>query len=177
MSLLGVVLAGGAARRFGSDKAIVQWHGKTLIEHSAEALRPFVDRIVVAGRKGDPAGLESIADRPCAGLGPLGGLCGALYLSAKDKHRGVLSIACDMPVVPMGIVGDLAAACGAAYVDQAPVLGFWPVELADRLAAFLARSEDRSIIGWGRSIGAMSLHGERDIPNINRPDDLDKLSR
>lgn len=177
MSLLGVVLAGGAARRFGSDKALAQWRGKTLIEHSVAVLRFFADRIVVAGRDDDPAGLESIADWPRAGLGPLGGLCGALRLAAADGHYGVLSIACDMPVVPDGVIADLLAGDGAAYVEQSPVLGFWPVMLADRLTLSLETSDDRSIVAWARSVAARPLMAVGDIPNINRPGDLDALDR
>lgn len=177
MTLLGVVLAGGAARRFGSDKALAKWRGRTLIEHSADALRPFVDRVVVAGREGGPAGLESVADWPRAGLGPLGGLCGALRLAGAEGYRGVLSIACDMPLVPGEVIADLAASNSAAYLDQAPVLGFWPAELADGLATFLLQSDNRSIAQWARLVGARSLHGASDIPNINRPGDLDALDR
>ncbi len=177
MTLIGVIMAGGAARRFGSDKALARWRGRRLIDHSADALRPVVERIVVAGRDADPAGMTAIADWPRPGLGPLGGLCGALRLARMEGHRGVLSIACDMPVVPGAVIGELAAAKVATYVDQAPVLGFWPADLAEGLTTFLMRSNDRSIVAWGRSVGARPLHPAVDIPNINRPGDLDALDR
>ena len=177
MSLLGVVLAGGASRRFGSDKALAAWRGRTLIEHSADALRPWADPIVVAGRNDDPAGLESIADWPRAGLGPLGGVCGALRRAAAGGHRGVLSIACDMPVVPEGVIAGLVADGGAAYVEQAPVLGFWPTQLFDRLTRYLETSDDRSIVAWARSVAAKPIRGASGLPNINRPGDLDALDR
>ncbi|VXC83710.1 molybdenum cofactor guanylyltransferase [Sphingomonas sp. AX6] len=177
MSLVGVVLAGGAARRFGSDKALAIWRGRTLIDHSATALRPFVDRIVVAGRDGGPLGMEGVADWPRTGLGPLGGLCGALRLAVAEGHRGVLSIPCDMPLVPEEVIAELAAGHGAFYLDQAPVLGFWPAALADALTTFLEQSDDRSIVAWARSVGARLLRGVSAIPNINRPGDLDALDR
>ena len=177
MSLVGVVLAGGAARRFGSDKALAEWRGRTLIDHSADVLRPFVDRIIVAGRDDGPLGMEGVADWPRTGLGPLGGLCGALRLAAAEGHRGVLSIACDMPVVPADVIEDLLKGGEAAFVDQAPVLGFWPSLLADRLALFIDVSDDRSIVSWARSVGARSLRGASGIPNINRPGDLAALDR
>jgi len=177
MSLLGVVLAGGAARRFGSDKALAEWRGRTLIEHGADALRPFVDRIVVAGREYDPPGMQGVADWPHSGLGPLGGLCGALRLAKAEGFRGVLSIACDMPLVPGAVIAELAVARSATYLDQAPVLGFWPDTLSDGLASFLVQSNDRSIVAWASSVGARSLDGGSAIPNINRPGDLDALDR
>lgn len=177
MTLLGVVLAGGAARRFGSDKALAQWRGRTLIDHSADALRPFVGRIVVAGRHGDALGMEGVADWPRGGLGPLGGLCGALRMAGAGGYRGVLSIACDMPSVPKEVIAELAASNGATYLDQAPVLGFWSSELAEGLATFLSQSDDRSIVAWARRVSARSLHGVGDIANINRLGDLDALGR
>lgn len=77
MRLLGAILAGGAATRFGSDKgsgALIG--GRALIDHVADALRPQVATLVVCGRHWP--GLEGLADRPASGLGPLGGLCAAL---------------------------------------------------------------------------------------------------
>ena len=39
--LLGVVLAGGQARRFGGDKAVATLAGIALLDHAAQALRPI----------------------------------------------------------------------------------------------------------------------------------------
>src|SRR3954464_15142116 len=80
--LLGVVLAGGQARRFGRDKALATLAGMALLDHAANALRPVVEEIAVVGR--DSSTYVSIADWPATGLGPLGGLCGALR-HARDR--------------------------------------------------------------------------------------------
>ena len=39
MRILGAILAGGQARRFGSNKALARLHGEPLIAHAARALR------------------------------------------------------------------------------------------------------------------------------------------
>src|SRR5438067_308227 len=48
--LLGVVLAGGQARRFGDDKALATLAGMALLDHAAQALRSVTDDIAIVGR-------------------------------------------------------------------------------------------------------------------------------
>lgn len=74
------ILSGGQSRRFGSDKARALLHGKPLILHVAEALRPYASSVTavadVAGKYEDLA-LQTIADDN-PHQGPLGGLLAAL---------------------------------------------------------------------------------------------------
>jgi molybdopterin-guanine dinucleotide biosynthesis protein A len=60
MTLLGAIFAGGASRRFGSDKALADIGGVALLERVAARLRPQCDALVVVGREWP--GLESVAD-------------------------------------------------------------------------------------------------------------------
>lgn len=47
---LGVlVLAAGAARRFGSPKALARWRGKPLLQHTLDALAPLAEVTLVLG--------------------------------------------------------------------------------------------------------------------------------
>lgn len=177
MSSLGVILAGGASRRFGRDKALATWRGKSLITHSADALQPFVESIVVAGRACRAAGLTTIPDYPRPGLGPLGGIAGALRLAETMGYKGVLSIACDMPLVPAGILAKLASAERPTYVTQAPVLAYWPTILFPRLIEFLSLSPDHAITHWAVYSGAGALRHDEPMPNINRQEDLNRLPR
>ena len=85
MKILGAILAGGQSRRFGSDKAVATWHGKALLDHVADALRPSCAQLIVVGRTWP--GLETIADYPAPGLGPLGGLAGALAGAPKRQKK------------------------------------------------------------------------------------------
>ena len=47
--ILGALIAGGAARRFGSDKALAAWRGQAMIARAADALRPWCAALVVVG--------------------------------------------------------------------------------------------------------------------------------
>lgn len=53
MRLAALVLAAGAARRFGSPKALAPWRGKPLLQHTLDALSPLVDVILVLGAEAE----------------------------------------------------------------------------------------------------------------------------
>ena len=90
---LGVVLAGGASRRFGAPKALAVVGGRRIVDRVRAALAQAVDRVVVAG---SIDGVESLPDeRP--GLGPLGGVLTALRRADAEGRPGVLVAGCDMP--------------------------------------------------------------------------------
>lgn len=171
--LLGIVLAGGQARRFGRDKALATFDGVALLDHAAQALRSVTDDIVVVGR--DSAAYVSIADWPAAGLGPLGGLCGALRHARDRDFDAVLTLPCDTPSLPAGLLADLAGRGAASFVAGTPVIGLWPCALADTLGNYLSRGGNLAVRAWANEIGAEALDRWPSIPNVNRPDDLAML--
>jgi molybdopterin-guanine dinucleotide biosynthesis protein A len=166
--LIGAILAGGASSRFGSDKAMALLDGRPLIAHVAAALAAQCETVVVAGR--DWAGLVRVDDLPAPGLGPLGGLAGALSYAVAHGHDAVLTSGCDLPRLPH----DIAAQLGAPDVllaDQ-PTVGLWRAEHAGALARFVASDARRSIRGWADAIGARRFAIEVPLANVNRPEDL-----
>jgi molybdenum cofactor guanylyltransferase len=167
--ILGAVIAGGAARRFGADKALALHEGTPLIAHAIAALRPFVDEIVVCGRSyGDLAALD---DLPRPGLGPLGGIAAALHHAEASGFASVLTIGCDMPRVPLELVAALARRA-PSWCSDAPILGHWPAELAAPLAEFVATDPKRSIRGWAQAAGAIPIAAGATLANVNTPEDL-----
>ena len=171
--LLGAILAGGEARRFGSDKALAHWRGRRLIDHVADRLALVTDALVIAG--GTRAGVVAVPDRPRAGLGPLGGVAGALAHAAAHGFEAVVTLPCDTPDVPEDLLRTLAAAPGAAFLDDLPVAGRWPVTLAEPLADWLGSAEDRSMRAWTTAIGATAIP-HAPLANVNRPGDLATLA-
>ena len=89
----GLVLAGGAGRRFGRPKATVILDGRTLVERAVAALAPHCGRVLVVGRPEVPLPLASIDDEPGPDC-PLNAL--ATGLAALDADE-VLVLACDLP--------------------------------------------------------------------------------
>lgn len=166
--VLGAILAGGQARRFGSDKAMAMLDGATLIARVEAWLRSGTDDIVVVGRDG------GIVDRP-AGIGPLGGLAAAIAEGAVRGYDTVLSAPCDTPVLTDDALRALLAETGPAYLAACPVIGVWPCSLAPQIDAHIAETEDRSLRAWTRACDAKALLPELAVPNVNTLDDLAEL--
>lgn len=174
MRTLGVIIAGGKSRRFGSDKAAALLEGKALIEHVAEALRAQVDALTVAGRSWP--GLPVLSDRPQGAVGPLAGLNAALHHGRDAGFDFVLSAGCDTLPVPANMAALLPGPY-PAYFEGHYLLGRWPVHLADRLDAHIAQSKDRSLRGWIAQCGALSVPLPFPVWNLNTTADLESYAR
>ena len=162
--VLGAVLMGGRSSRFGSDKAAAEWDGRTLADHAAALVGQHVDEVVTVGGPG------GVPDLPAPGLGPLGGIAGALGYAAGHGFASVLTIGCDMPRVPSELLTALLRRA-PSYCTDAPVLGHWPAAMGAQLLAWIAR-EDRSVRGWARNIGALPIAAPGPLGNVNTPEDL-----
>ena len=173
MSILGIVLAGGMARRFGSDKALAPVGGLPLIDHAIAALVPVVDQIAISGRAyKDYPGLP---DRPGPRLGPLGGLNAALHHAADHGFAGVLSVPCDVPAYPPGLLAEFVLRGDAAMLGGLPVCGYWPSTLAPHLDRHLQQVGSLSVRRWAGLIGAISIETPEALPNINTLADMLEL--
>lgn len=111
MSTTGIILAGGASRRMGCDKATIEIGGQRAIDRVVDAMRPVCDELVIAG-KGTRLpfpGIHDVAwveDEPGT-EGPLAGL--ASGLRAASGQSCVL-VACDMPFLSPDLLRHLLAA-------------------------------------------------------------------
>ena len=169
--ILGAIIAGGQARRFGSDKALALHRGKPLIDHAIDTLRPQVAELVLCGR--DRSGVERIEDRPEPGLGPLGGINAALHRAAGAGLCGVLTVPVDVLPLPRDLVRQLGTDVLACF-DEQFLVAFWPAGLAAPVAEYVA--------GGGRKpaelldrFGARRVADPPGIANVNRPHDLARL--
>lgn len=169
---IGAVLAGGAARRFGSDKAQATLNGLPLMEHAFNQLTEFVDLTIVCGR--DVSGYVCVPDRPRPGMGPLGGLAAALHFARVNGADKVISIGCDTPFVSPRAFSSLIERGGAAFIENLPVIGIWPTALLESLDEFLASDCKHSVWRWARSVDAAAISWDP-IPNVNFKDDLTQL--
>jgi len=106
--VLGAVLAGGASRRMGTDKAALAVGGRSLLERAVAALRPHCAEVVVVSARADtPTGAwRTVADeRP--GQGPLAGLETALAEAGRHGCEAAVVLAVDLPLVEAEAVGEL----------------------------------------------------------------------
>ncbi len=117
-----IVLAGGASRRMGTDKRLLDIDGTPMLQRVIDGL-PEVSRIlvVIEASRPLPADLlasdrvELVPDRRLS-KGPLGGLEAGLMATDEDV---VLVLAGDMPWVPSAVLDLLVARLGS--VDAAEI--------------------------------------------------------
>ena len=172
MHILGAILGGGQSSRFGSDKALAVLDGKPLMDHAAEGLRPYVEQIISVGR--DWPGMARLDDLPEPGLGPLGGLLGALTFAQAEGYDLVLTCGCDT----VGLTEEAAKALSPApaVLDALPIVGLWPTDMADVLRDWMADPANRSVYRFVDHAGARRVAVAHLPANINRSEDLDRLS-
>lgn len=112
---LGAILAGGAGRRMGGDKAMADLAGRPLITHVAAALDAAGCDVVAVGRAEPVAGIRAVPDDAGA-RGPAAGLRTALRIAAP---RPVVLVATDQPLLRPETVTALLQLHGAAVVPIA----------------------------------------------------------
>lgn len=192
MTILGVILAGGQARRLGGgDKALVEVGGRPLLAHAIDRLAPQVSDIVINANgessRFDSFGLPVVADTVAGFAGPLAGVLAGLEWAAAnvpDCDR-VVTVATDAPFFPEDLVLRLADAAASENADLAcaasggrnhPVFGLWPVDLRDDLRRALVEEDIRKVDLWTARhrlvMVPFLVSGVDPFFNINRPKDV-----
>jgi molybdopterin-guanine dinucleotide biosynthesis protein A len=181
---IGVVLAGGAGRRLGGDKAVVALRGRPLLSYPLAALRAAVGEVaVVAKRDTRLPPLEpdvAIWLEPDEPRHPMAGVVRALR---DARGRPVLVVALDLPLVDARLLRTLARepAHGAAAVI---------VRAGGRLQPLCGRYDPRALAlldGFDPSERATELAARLEpvvvdvedddaLLNVNRPEDLLRAS-
>lgn len=171
--ILGVVLAGGRSSRFGSDKALAEVDGHSLLSIAVDTLAGWCEHVVVAGRATAPA--PTLPDWPRPDMGPLAGLAAALHLAVDEGYEAVLSCGVDSLELP----DDLPTLLGSAPACLAaqPVIGIWPASAVQAVESILHSEGPHSLYRLAETIGARMVEVPRPPANINTADDLAALQR
>ena len=171
--ILGCVLAGGLSTRFGSDKALAELHGHTLIARAVDALSGWCEYVVVVGRELAPA--PTLPDWPRPGMGPLAGIAAALHLARDENYAAVLTCGVDSAALPDDLLDLLTPA--PAYLADQPVIGLWPADALEAIEAILLGEGRHSMRQFAEAIGARPVKLAAKPANINTPADLAALER
>jgi molybdopterin-guanine dinucleotide biosynthesis protein A len=194
---LGLVLAGGLARRMGGgDKARIRIGGATILERVLARFNPQCTGVIL-NANGDPArfadsGLDVVPDSVPDFAGPLAGILAGLDWAAAHRPdiADVASVPGDCPFLPGDLVARLRAARAAAGVPlccarsgewRHPVVGLWPVRLREDLRHALVVEDLRKIEIWTARHGVATV----DWPvepidpffNVNTPQDAEAAER
>ena len=194
---LGVVLAGGLARRMGGgDKARLRIGGRTILERVLEGFQPQCAALIV-NANGDPArfsdtGLAIVADSIPDFAGPLAGILAALDWAAaySPETADVVSVPGDCPFLPHDLVARLFSARAAARTPLAcarsgdqrhPVVALWPVDVRDDLRRALVEEGLRKIEAFtarhGVAVADWPVRPFDPFFNVNTPDDAAEAER
>jgi molybdopterin-guanine dinucleotide biosynthesis protein A len=161
---LGLVLAGGLARRMGGgDKARIKIGGSTILQRVLACLTPQCNRIII-NANGDPArfadtGLPVVADSVPDFAGPLAGILAGLDWAAQNTPavEWLVSVPGDCPFLPKDLVARLhearvtsnvPLACARSGEWRHPVVGLWPVRLREDLRHALVGENLHKIELW-----------------------------
>jgi molybdenum cofactor guanylyltransferase len=188
---LGLVLAGGLARRMGGgDKARIRIGGATILERVLARLEPQCRRVII-NANGDPArfadtGLAVVADSVPDFAGPLAGILAGLDWAAANApdSEWLASVPGDCPFLPKDLLARLHEARLAAHAPLAcagsggrthPVVGLWPLTLREDLRRALIEEDLRKIDLWTARHG-IGVANWPDTPvdpffNVNTPDE------
>jgi molybdopterin-guanine dinucleotide biosynthesis protein A len=188
---LGLILAGGLARRMGGgDKARTRIGGTTILERVLVRLKPQC-RGVFINANGDPArfadtGLPVVADGVPDFAGPLAGILAGLDWAAENAPHcdWLVSVPGDCPFLPKNLLPQLhevrlksgtPLACARSGERRHPVVGLWPVALRADLRRALLGEGLHKIELWTARHG-VAVADWPDAPvdpffNVNTPQD------
>jgi len=196
---LGLVLAGGLARRMGGgDKARLKIGGSSILDRVLATLSgQCVDIIINAN--GDP---ERFADTGCVVVpdnvpghpGPLAGILAGLDWLAEQNNgvEWIVSVPGDCPFLPDDLVERLhlarrrqgtgvPLACARSGEWRHPVVGLWPLALRQNLRKALVEDNLRKIEVWtaqhGVAIADWPAEPIDPFFNVNTPEDAERAKR
>lgn len=193
--VVGILLAGGRSSRMGGgDKCLRSLAGRPILTHIIERLAPQVSDLII-NANGDLArfadfGLPVVEDSVAGYAGPLAGVHAGLQWVKRNRPdiRYAVTVATDTPFFPADLVqrflaehsGRSALLVARSAEGVHPVIGLWPVALADDIEDSLNQGM-RKVGAFTEQHGANEVSfppvkiGGREIDpffNINRPEDL-----
>lgn len=188
MKTVGVLLAGGLSRRFGSPKAFARIDGDFFYERAIRALQPHADEIVVVTlpelAQRFITNAKVITDLPeIAGCGPLAGIASAMENVDADRY---IVMSCDMPFIDEGVIGKLVnfheTPITAVFADNRhhPLVSVWDSTVKTALFEALHGKRYRVVqlmeenhVKWIK--GSEFTDDERRMfRNVNTPADLER---
>jgi molybdopterin-guanine dinucleotide biosynthesis protein A len=174
--LTGIVLVGGASRRFGSPKALARLGEETLAERAWRVVGLACEERVAVGKAADELPLPfPLLDDGVDVQAPLAGIVAGLRAASNDVSV-VLPV--DAPEVTPELLRALADACADAAVTQTGPL---PAAFHKRALPVLERrlaARDLPVRAALDELDVRLVHADPNLlANVNTPDDLRRLEQ
>jgi len=185
----GIILAGGQSSRMGKEKGLIQWKGKTLIEHAIATLSPLCEHIFISANNDhfDSFGYPVVEDL-FPDCGPMGGIYAALTKSGTLNN---IVIPSDTPFVTPALYRYLISHTGSfdvivpvdhdsfyqplCAVYSRSVLPAMETQINERILGFtpLLKKVDIKAVQLDSALG---FYNSNTFYNINSPADLEAIS-
>lgn len=181
---VGILLAGGLSRRYGTPKAFATYKGKKFYEITYHTLAAVSDEVIIVTREAFlnrfPKNKKMITDKePYVGCGPLAGIYSAMNEIKADRY---VVLPCDMPLMEKDVMNKLlqahtrevTVAISEGYMQ--PLVSIWDSHMKEKIKDaldhkrfkmidVLQHSDVTKVDGYELS---NSLHP---FINVNTPDD------
>ena len=193
-NIIGVLLAGGLARRMGGgDKCLQMLGGKTLLSYSIDVATPQVSQLIL-NAAGDGSrfvefNLPVLPDVVDGAQGPLAGVLTGMEWAAHNVTdcEWIVTFPTDAPFFPNDLVERMLEkvhnknadiACARSNKRTHPVFALWPIKLAGELRRAMLEENLRKIDKWTAQYKVINVDWSTDpydpFFNINCPEDLEQ---
>jgi molybdenum cofactor guanylyltransferase len=171
----GVLLVGGASRRFGGPKALAHFRGETLGEHAWRLLGAACDERLAVGKAADGLPLPfPLVDDASPVRAPIVGVVAGLRAAA---HEVCVVLPVDVPLMtPDGLMALAAACLDAAVPPTGPLPGAYRRSALRVLERRLQAGELALRDAVEELDAAVVELDRRLLANVNTPADLEALA-
>lgn len=157
-----LILCGGASRRMGSPKPLLQYRQQSLIQRLVAHSHPQRPLWLAAGNERYPgtAHARYLPDALPDRQGPLAAILPALEQAAGQQDNGLFVLACDTLLLPEQVIGLLSQAGHLPLWRQGitalgdgpggavhPLMAYWPSAMAGNLRAHVTGG-GRKVTAW-----------------------------
>ena len=188
VEITGIILAGGKSSRMGTDKSLLVWENKTLIEHAVDMLKPICSKVIISANNQvySFTGCEIWPDER-QDQAPIIGIYSCLKRSETNMN---FILSCDMPLIGTELIRYLVGSCGdlpllvAVHEDGLiePLCGVYNKNIIPDMEKCI-QSSNLSLNQFIQDFAPHYLKIGKELPfyktnmfaNINTPDDLEKL--
>lgn len=186
--LAALVLAGGASRRMGRDKAALEFDGRAQLDRAVALLEPLVAPVYVSQRAEQAdnalrAKYRQLIDR-YTDIGPLAGILTALESGLAQRW---LVLACDLPLLDSATVIHLLAHIDQSQIATAyrsthdslpePLCAVWELAAIEPIRTAIAADihcPRKILIHNDASLLEQPVAGA--LENVNTPEDLERVA-
>lgn len=186
--LVGIILAGGESRRFGSPKALARLKGQYFIEYAIQSLEGFTMENVIISHSTITSELKKVTSLPVIedvpefkGKGPLAGLATGMNYLQSDWY---IILPCDTPTMTKAVITslvehineDVDAIIPVVNGRIQPLIGLYHSRVLDKVNKLL-ESDQYKMMKLLDQVKVKSIDFEDDKPfqNINNLEEFKKI--